>query len=206
MAPGPQPRPRPRPTAQGSGNASLPSPGAQQVRGGRTYLSAMAALPASGTGCETRSQPRPGAVRPDPGPPAAPRVPLPGVAVLGGSGPGLIGTDVAGVSGEAVDRGLALAAGAAFVESDRVRRAPASRSSGSGSGNESGSGAGTSVLEPRKPYLSNKSMPKVSGRDPFCEESRGLAGHILLSGTLWQRCSCGPQMRPVRAAGSQLHR
>lgn len=208
---GSRPRPRPRSTAPGSGKASFPSLAAQQVGRGQTHLSAMAALPASGAGCETRSRPRPGAVRPDPGPPATPRVPLPGAAVLGRGGTGRSGMERAGRgdaagSGGAAGRGQPLVAGAAAPERDRVRRTLVSQSSGPSAGNkESGSGAGTSVLEALKLYLRYRSMAKVSGRDPFCEENCGQAGHILPSpwGPFGSAVVAGPRCG-LCAAGSQL--
>lgn len=204
-------RPRPRSTAPRSGKASFPSLAAQQVGSGQTHLSAMAALPASGAGCETRSRPRPGAVRPDPGPPATPRVPLPGAAVLGRGGTGRSGMERAGRgdaagSGGAAGRGQPLVAGAAAPERDRVRRTLVSQSSGPSAGNkESGSGAGTSVLEALKLYLRYRSMAKVSGRDPFCEENCGQAGHILPSpwGPFGSAVVAGPRCG-LCAAGSQL--
>lgn len=92
------------------------------------------------------------------------------------------GTGDAGGSGGAAGRGQPLVAGAAAPECDRVRRTPVSQNFGpSGRNKESGSGAGTSALELLKLYLRYRSVAKVSGRDPFCEENRGQAGHILPS-------------------------
>lgn len=164
----------------------------------------MAALPASGAGCETRSRPRPGAARPDPGPPAAPRVPLPGAAVPGRGGAGRGGAGRGG-SGQA----RPAVAAEPRVEGSPWRRArplpnptePAEsrRSSGPRVRNkETGSGAGTSVLEPLKPYLSYRSMAKASGRDPFGEENSGQAGHSYPRlGDLWAALLLRAQVRPV---------